>query len=729
MPLSRIKQTSKIMLMEEFCTSETVPDLYTMLRNENVHQKSEFLSLLEKNLEVRSYQEFVDRFMPSVWEWCESSGDPSCPVTFRYSLERPAGNVNAHEMKLSNNEFYRMIMELYSKKSTSGESNLEFDYSQVADLLSPRKVLENAKQLRRDLQYNYDKMLELGEGAKAERNERIRKIKSIRREIVSQYKDSLMGKIKLALADTEEKLAALPDKQDKEANESETGEPSKLSCRLTFNEKGDLDIEAIQIENNCYVVNENMESSGELAAIIGQDFDKYGGDNNPYIRSLVISNYCNVPAVVLDREELISKRNQYTTIFKASQELFIRAISSAVEKLLNVKVFFDQAAVPGKRLPAPVIVTNCKADKLIGDEKVAESFKYFIRESARETGEYRIWFAIIPAVGDIEFVDNPKTHEESLFDDLDEDILDDASVKTTDGEALVSIDTLKIMVNILKEGKITTFFNYRANEKTGFNNLSDELLESYRKKLESLNGNGYAVFAYPNFTILPKKETAIEIGKTGADGYERKEFLDIPGIYVDSSYVAAGLVVASQNPEYLAYKKYKVERNNPCVSFDLEEGDNRFIMLTSMNREGKGAWSFDAEENITSDMFGFCFCGNTKFYKNEQVNQTYVYTARNMHRNEKGIYDPIYTRLTMDFIMQYLATDANIQIGQKYKISGIKSFISKEVGAWKRAAESSHKDNNILRENEDVIFDEETKSLKVKFRKGETEIALDIERE
>ena len=36
---------------------------------------------------------------------------------------------------------------------------------------------------------------------------------------------------------------------------------------------------------------------------------------------------------------------------------------------------------------------------------------------------------------------------------------------TTDGKTLVTISSCKAMIEILKKGKITTFFNYKANEK------------------------------------------------------------------------------------------------------------------------------------------------------------------------------------------------------------------------------------------------------------------------
>lgn len=727
MPLRAIKQTSKTLLIEEFNSSK--PNLYTLLRSEDVEQKSQFYTLIENTLEVKSYDEFVKEFMPSVWEWTEQSGNSGNPVEFHYSLEKPDWIPNAHEMSLNNNEFYNMIMDLYSKKGASGESNLEFDYSRVAELLSPKKVLENAKQLRKDLQYNYDKMIALGEGSKTEKNECIRKIKSIRKEIISQYKDSLTGKIKLALADTESKLAALPDRQPEEDSVVTEGSQLKLPCKVNFDENGDLEV--IPIEDNHVIVdNENGEvSENKLAILIGNDFDKYGDENNSYIKNLVVSSYCSGPAsiVQLDREELVKKRNQYIEIYKSSQEQFIRAISSAVEKMLDVKVFFEQASVQGRNLPAPVIVANCKASKLVEEEKIKSKFEYFIRESGMEKdGRYRIWFAIVPAIGDSDFIDEPD-EDEDLDGDLDFEDSTDSTFKTQDGENLISTNALKVILDILKEGKITTFFNYRANETTGFGRFNNNIVEKYRKKLDSINGNGYAVFCYPNFTILPKKETAIEIGSSIENGKEKKEFLEIPGIYVDSSYVAAGLVVASQNPDYLEKKKYKVNKMNPCVRFDLEDGDNRFILLTNMNCEGKGSWSSEVEENIGKDKFGFCFCGNTMFFKEEKVKNTYVYVARNMHKNKSGAYDPLYTRLTMDFIMQYLRTIKSSVGGRTFKMSSVKEFINEKVGEWKREAESEVKANSILRENEDVTY--EDGALKVRFRNTETEIDLDIEKE
>lgn len=722
MPLSRIKQTSKTIIFEEFCVKDEVKDLNTLLRNENIDNKDEFMKLIETDLEVRSFEEFLEKFTPSVWEWYEQTNDPDMPIKPCYSLEKPTHvNGQAHELKLTDNEFYKMVMDLYSKKGISGESNLEFDYSAVAELLSPKQVYENAKQYRKDIKYNFEKLKKLQDASRSEKNECIKKINTLRKKIVQQYKDSFTGTIKLALADTENKLAALESPNNKSEVSSEESKPNMtLPCKVKFDDDGELEVVPIVVDSIPETDEIENDNKQELVALISNDFDKYGNNAGNYVKSIVVDSYVGGTQLVqqLDKEELIKKKNELSKIYSYSQEKFIRTISSAIEKILDVKAFFEQASIDGEKLPAPVIITNCKASKLIESESTKKKFSKLIREMGNELD--RPWFAIIPAIGDRDFIDN--IEENLSLDDLDfmdDSDTDSGNINTSDGDSLISIQAVNQVIDILKDGKITTFFNFRANEKTGFANLSNDVINMYRDKVKGngIDSNEYAVFAYPNFTVLPKKETSIKIGN---------EKVDILGIYIDAAYVAAGLVVASQNPEYLSKKNFNINKNNPCVRFDLEEGENRFIMTTKMNREGKGMWSLDVEDNITKDMFGFCFCGNAKFYNDNLINNTYVFCARNMAKDKEGYYKPIYTRLTMDFIMLYLNT-YNLGMGRdKIKKSVIDNFIEDKVGDWKRIAESENYTNNILHENEDVYLDEDNK-LHMKFKKDSELIPLSIE--
>lgn len=734
-PLEFIKQTSKAILFEKFTSSESDYNLYDFLKNEDVREKSEFFKIIEDNLEVRSFEEFAEKFMPSVWEWTETYDDPNMPVNFRFSLEKPDGVPNATEMKLNKNEFYSMVMNLYEKKGSSGESTLEFDYSKVAELLSPDKVLERAKQLRKDLEYNYSKMISLENGSKQERNKYARQVISIREEIVSQYKDSFTGVVKLALADTQQKLSLLSDDNSNKETVTVSNGIQKQPCLVGFADDGSLDVRLIEVQDNNANVGQSDNKSAQILQLIENDYDKYSSNGGGFVKNIITATYCNTQLGVLpSREELIQKRDMYAMLYKNSQEQFIRAISSAVEKILNVKAFFEQATISGnKKLPASLIVSNCSVEKLLSEE-VKGDLEFFLKEASREPDMGKIWFAIVPAIGDADFVDN-----------LDEDIsLDDlftnnnesvSNVKTSDGDELTSLAALKVMLGILKNAQIMTFFNFRANEKTGFEKLNADILEKYREKLEPIKGNHYAVFAYPNFTVLPKKETCIEICKSSdADGKEKSERIDIPGIYIDASYIAAGLVVASQNPDYLAdkFSRSKVRDGYPCVRFDFERKDNRFIMLTKMNREGKVIWSSEVEDNISKDKFGFCFCGNTKYYNQSRVNNTYVFTARNMNKENDGQYEPLYKCLTMDFVKQYLRVKFSSASGNRINTSDVEKFIKEDVGQWKREAEEDC-ENNILRsvgdESENIEIDNESGKLKITFQGTAAEMDIDIIKE
>lgn len=730
-PLDIIKQTSKAILFEKFNSS--ADDLYTIIKNENVREKSEFFKIIEDKLEVRSFEEFSERFMPSVWEWIEASDDPNKPVSFRYSMEKPDGIPNAHELRLDKNEFYSMVLKLYEQKGCSGECDLEFDYSMVSKLLSPNEVMERAQQLRRDLEYNYSKMLSLGEGSKQEKNKCIKKINEIRQEIVSQYRDSVTGLIKLTLADSQKKLASLSDSSSQKDKITVISDEKKKPCLLGFADDGSLDIKLIDMQDNNTDLSVDNDKNAKLLQLVSDDYDHYSEQGGEFVKNIITSAYCNTQiGAIEDREKLVEKCNIYTALYKDSQEQFIRAISSAIEKVLNVKAFFEQATISNKKkLPSSLIITNCSAEKLLDDEKVKSDFEFFLTESSRETDNGRIWFAIIPAIGDSDFIDN--IDEDVSLDDplMDIDFNNAENVKTTDGQVLISLSALKTMLNILQDARITTFFNFRANEKTGFAKFNEDILDSYRKKLTSINGNHYAVFSYPNFTVLPKKETYIEIGKTVHDSVVKSEYIDIPGIYIDSSYVAAGLVVASQDPDYLIdkYSSTKICPGYPCVRFDFERDNNRFIMLTKMNREGKVAWSSNVENEISKDKFGFCFCGNTKYYKNQLVNNTYVFTARNMAKEEDGNYEPIYKRLTMDFVEQYLRVKSPSANGNHIRTSDVDAFLKDDVGEWNRNATENY-ENNILRSNgdvtENIVIDKETGKLKITFQGTESEMNIEI---
>lgn len=777
MALERVKQTSRTLLIEEF--NPQCEDLSTLISVEDVQKKSDFLAKVKESLEVSTYQEFVERFAPKVYEYTVESEDPDLPMNFRYSFEKKDGS---NEVEISKHAFYRMVMDIYEDRAESGSSNTKTDtFKRIAELLSPQSALGQAKKIRKQLDYVEKKLIELKDTPGVERQQYKAKRKEIRKDIIRTYSKSAIGLIPLALADTQEKLNALGiSESDDGRGGSAKKTTAALPCRYHFNDDGDLVVEKIEETGGNIAIDvqsgqkieviemaahpENPESEGEITVVdvgtnevmttvdtednglmtianrLQKDFDQHGNEQakGTFFSNLIVEVYTGYSMtetkdgglVNPDLEKLQKKKNSYTKIYKNAQEQFINAISDTVEKMLGVKIFFDHATRNGQQLMAPLIVSNCKASALLEND-TKDKFTYYINEMGKETGENAIWFAIIPGIGDSEFVDMAAAdyaEEEEDDDDISEAELNATeTVKTVNGKTLVTMDSCKALLEILKKGKITTFFNYKANEKTGFDNFTGSILRQYKSKLESLNGNKYAVFAYPNFTLIPMKETCIEIGSTIQNEEITIERLNLPGVYVEASYVAAGLVVGSQNPYILKEKGFETDPINACVRFDFEEGDNNKIMLTKMAREGDTLWDSSAEEILLEDMFGFIFCGNEMYYKNKPVKNSYVYAARTMNKDEKsGKYKSLYKTLTEKYIILYLSVTNG---GANAKISAVKSFVRDTVRKWTQDCSSTEKKNfanNILREGENVSFSDEDKKIHIQFKEDDELVDLDV---
>lgn len=769
MALERVNQTSRMLLVEEF--NPQYEDLSTLISVEDVHRKSDFRKKVKDSLEVSTFEEFVEKFSPKVYEYTVQSDDPEVPMSFRYSFEKKEG---ANEVEISKHAFYRMVMDIYEDRAESGLSNTKTDtFKRIAELLSPQSTLDQAKKTRKQLQYVEKRLKDLQDVPGIEQKQYKAKKKEIRKDIIKTYCKSAIGLLPLALADTQEKLDVLALPDNKNSNNKKDSVVA-LPCKYYFDDAGDLQvvkcedneisaidvttgqkIEVIEIPNTMSTDNVQVEmttvdgveviedtsrtsTGNNLAERLKKDFEQHSKEqaNSEFFGNLVAEVYTGYSLdeskkgeiIRPDIEKLQKKKNVYTKIYKNAQEQFINAISDTVEKMLGVKVFFDHAARNGKPLMAPVIVSNCKANVLL-ESDVKTNFTYYIEEMGKETGENAIWFAIVPGIGDSDFVDISVDDYDCDDDDdiLDEDLNAGDNVRSTDGKTLVTLDSCKALIEILRKGKITTFFNFKANDKTGFENFTGSVLSQYKNKVESLNGNKYAVFTYPNFTLIPMKETCIEIGSTTKNGESTVERLDLPGIYIESSYVAAGMVVGSQDPYVLKDRGFKVSTSNACVRFDFEEGDNNKIVLSRMAREGDTVWDSQAEEIMLEDMFGFSFCGNNMYYNNKPVKNSYVYTSRTMEKDEKsGKYKSLYKTLTEKYIILYLSVTNG---GSSAKKSTVNDFVKETVRTWIHDCTSSEKKdiaNNILREGENVYFSDEDKKIHISFREDDELVDLDV---
>ena len=703
--IERIRQTNRTILFEEF-DYENGNNLINILDDPTVDNKIKFNKKI-KDLEVESFDEFLKKFTPKIYETYEVAADGSPKVI--YTTEHIEGAV---EVTLTNHAFYKFVNNLYEKKKTSGQDNFEFNYDDVKEILTPENDVKEIKAIRSKLQYNYKEYMKLEKEGLPSQEKKIyaKKIKELRKEVINKYQKSPIGLLPLALTDINKQLESI--ESNKNAILGDSNDKVLKIGNIGFDEEGDLKVYMIESKSFSEEKEEN-EDTKLLTTCIENDFEKNAPDNlkNDFVKGLVVSSYCSDSQIVTmkSKEELTIKKEKYQNIYKQSQEAFIKTLSILVEKILGVRIFFEHATTNGILSPK-LVVSNCSIERIIMNKDIKDKLEKYLKDFSEEN-DYKFWFSIIPAVADSNNLEesNEVLENDDPFGDFDIEEEDENINVNLNQKEFVSLYATKTMLKLLKNAKIMTFFNFKANEDTGFYNLTEKKLLEYKDRLKDLN-NEYAVFTYPNFTILPSNENVIKIGERESDDISGKEavYIKLHGIYIESSYVAAGLMVACQTHKFLKSKGYKIKNEIPCVRFDIEDNDNNKRILTSMNREMSLKWDSDVEKEIIKDAFGFSFCSNEIYYKNNLINNCYIFMARTMSKSEKNNkYKKLYKTILKDCIANCLKTEGKLTKAK------IEKFKKEEVKQWTRDAEESNENTiTMLKKGEDIKFENEKLSLK-----------------
>lgn len=706
--LDRLKQTNRTILFEEF-DYENGNSLVQILDNPTVNSKNSFNEKI-KELEVGSFEEFLEKFTPKIYETYEVGLDGNPKVL--YTTKHKEG---APEIKLTNHAFYKFVNNLYEKKKTSGKDNFEFDYDDVKEILTPESAIKKIEKVRLDLKVNYEKYKELEKTGLPSEDKKLyaKKIKELRKEVINEYQKSPIGLLPVALKDIKEQLNLIQDNKDSK-KENSSDKTFRIGS-IAFNENGKFEFLKLEDKSSNYDeenLQEESENTNLLTGCIESDFEKNAPDEmkNSFVKGLVVSSYCTGDKQITTKSEseLNERKTMYENVYKQSQEAFINTLSKLVEKILGVKTFFEHATINGTLKPK-LVVSNCSIERLLMDDETKNKLGNYLKDLS-EDNSAKFWFAIIPAIADENVV---KENNEDVEDIEEDDPFGDFDIKEEDyknnnvnKKEFVSLNTAKEMLDLLEKAKIMTFFNFKADEDTGFFNLTKEKILEYKKELGRLN-NEYAVFTYPNFTLLPSKENVIKIGENN-----KKEpvYINLNGIYIESSYVAAGIMVACEQPEFLKSKGYNM-KHDLCARFDIEDNDNSKKILTKMNREMSLKWPSDAEKEIIKDSFGFVFCSNEIYYKNNLINNCYVFIARSLgkiYKNNKTQYKKIYKTILKDCVSNYLKTEG------KLTKSKIEKFMKEQVRQWTRDAEESDENTiTILKKDEDIKYDDG--KIRIKF--------------
>ena len=592
-----MNQTHKAIIFEEF-DGENPDNLYTLLNDE---PSGDALSRGLEKLTVKNFKQFIEKFAPKVYEVYGKNAHNG-QVEFYYTTDpKKFPGLPKAQIKINEHAYYKMLSDLYTAKGTSGQANIQFDDREILEMLTPKKEIEDIRDIRQQWEYNLNLYNEAkARGDRSEMNERREKILGCRKKVATYSASPLNKLLPILIDDANTKLKLLSAGDSSGAGGDDVKKlPAPTFGRLYLNAEGKLDIDENYSEKNLPALNAPAEEGNsstlvevkntdlaeiknlpaqvenkvepvvpdiqtvrdKIALTILKDYDEVARTPHPQIRSLIVSAFAplanienpEVSLVKPDKEEILSMRKQYENAYINARKSFANEMSRIMESLLGVKAFFDHATADGgeyAEIPGGVIISNCKASRLL---KIKDKFSAYMKLLGKDQTESRVWFAVVPSV-----LESPPVKKIIAYDD-DDDVMGGSlkSEKNNDSEKVdddyVSINSLKTFLAEMEKAKITTIFNIRTKSGNTFSDLSPAEVEEKMQTLSSDKYGGHAVYAYPNFTLIRERSFK------PFDG-ENDEQIILPGIFIDAAYPAAGLLVASQQHKVLNNRKLKRQR-------------------------------------------------------------------------------------------------------------------------------------------------------------------------
>ncbi|MDN5305238.1 MAG: hypothetical protein PWP46_2125 [Fusobacteriaceae bacterium] len=644
-----IKQTNRTILFEEINPQKL--DLITLIGDVNGYESLSDEKLIEINehLLVRDFDEFLKKFEPKVYSFYNAATQKVA-----YTLEKPEGIPDdaISEIPLDeNNDFLKMLFTLIDAKKNQGIKNVDFKFENILEMISPKKVMEDIKQIRKEISYLHSKYEELDDNdpTKGEMGDKL----NIKFEEASKHYNNIMGMLPIAIEDIKTRLLLGQKQEDTQAEAIKVG-------ILTMGEQGELKIlEAPKAEGNALVV-KDQENANKLIEVFEEDYKEITENPTTYVQDLVIRTFAPMPVVQeeINVEQEVENYNTYLEFFKNSKDEFVKTAKPLIEKLLGVKMFFEQYETKNKAMKPSLLVTNTKVDMIVKSNNKDRFLKYLNTINAKNDFNDTIWFGIVPA---IEFDSSVKREvRRERFKGSKKEVKSKGN----------TMESLTQILNIAKDYKIQIFFNFEAKEETTFSSMATLGVERYINKCEPLTKQEYSEFAIPclpNFTVIPRDKSGVVLDsrlKLNDDGgvelsKEKEDIMKLwlEGIYIDASYVAAGLVASYQCPEYLKTKFKNTATKYPGVRFDLEEGDNGLKVLTTLAKEISG-FTNKIKDEINRKNFGFIFSSENAQVDGRLVKRITVYKARSLAQSEEG-FEPIFKTTVSTYIERMLRFHTN----------------------------------------------------------------------
>lgn len=646
-----ITQTNGTMLFDEINPEKL--DLLTL-----VGDVKGFDSLSDEKIQeilevlcVKNFDEFIEKFDPVVYSFFNANNQK-----VMYTLKKPESIPDdlLTEIHLNmQNDFLKMLLTLVDTKRSQGLLNVDFKFENLTDLISPHKIIEDIKQNRKELRYVYSQYVQL-EDEDPKKLDLGDKLNVMMEEASVNY-NNVMAMLPLAIEDIKTRLLLTSGGGGADAT------PLALGV-LTMGEEGELKvIEAPKEEHTTALVSLDDKVNEGLIEVIGEDYVALNEDNhNDYVKALVTRTFCPLPSTMVSEIDIateIQHYNSYLQFYKDAKDDFIKTVKPLIEKILGVRLFFEQYPSKLRGMKPTLLITNISNEMLAKAPNLPRLVTYLNTVNGKNNFDHTIWYAIFPSVA---FAADGKAK-------LTRQRFKGNTAPTNTN--VNTIESLAMILDVLKDFRVQCFFSFASHEKNTFNAMATEGIDKYIDKSTPLMNKSYSEFAipcFPNFTIIPKDKSGVvldtkmtlnenshiaEISKAKQDIMK----LWIDGIYVGAAYVAAGIVATYQDPEYLKMIfRRNVDNELPGVRFDIESGDNSLLVFTTLAKEITG-FTAPIKHDINNKCFGFVFSSENAMYDGLPITNIMVYKSRDLlYDEDNGVYEPIYKTQVTTYIHRVL---------------------------------------------------------------------------
>ncbi len=646
---------------------------------------------INRELLVSSFEEFLEKFTPVVYSWCDAATG-----SIQYSLVKPeniAQNCITEIPLNESNDLLNMLVTLMGARDAQGVANVDFQFSNILEMISPKKIMDDIRQVRREIQYTYSKYMELEEGdpKRLDMGDKL----NYQFEQASQNYNNVLAMLPLAIEDIKTRLL-LGD------NDTGQGQADFKAGLLSMGDDGELKILEMKQEESTQLAVVDDQVNTSLMEVFREDYDALNENRSVYVRDLVVRTFCPLGSTMessIDRELEVRNYNSYLEFYKKSKDDFVKVVKPLIEKMLGVKTFFDQYQVKEKGMQPRLLITNLPLEMTVKASNLPRLIAYLNTANDKNEFDNTIWFGIVPDV-ELNQTEGGRLQRVRF-----------AGNRQEEKRGNNTMENVAILMNAIEPYRIITFFSFCSGEESTFSYVATEGIDIYKEKCALLMKKGYSEFAVPcipNATIIPKDKSGLVLDRRmvmDEDGNvalssEKDDVMKmwLEGIYVGAAYEAAGIVAAWQCPEYLKQRFRNTGMEYPGVRFDVEANDNALLAATSMAKEISG-FTNAIKNSINRTGFGFVFSSDNAQYKGQNIKNITVYKARNLRSNGNE-FEPIYQTLVTTYIERMLRFYSG-----DFKQDKVMAFFSNNPSSQKSRWDADRQHvNSILQDGDELDY-------------------------